>query len=186
MTSSGSLRAVFPGSFDPPTQAHVTIALAAINQLDLVRLDFAVSKDTLGKSPGSQSPLEDRVRILLNITQRDRRLGVLVTPDQLLSDISQGYDFLIVGEDKLIQLQDPQFYTSSEDMQNKLQTLPELAVVPRGFNEALEHRLLALEIDVSGVSSTKVRDGHWEMAAEESRAFYQEKGSTKRPRGDPG
>lgn len=182
MTPSERLRAVFPGSFDPPTEAHVAIALAALHQLNLHRFDFAVSKDALGKSPGSQAPLEDRVRILLDITQRDPRLGILVTPDRLLSDISQSYDFLVIGEDKLSQLRDPEFYESIEEMEAKLRLLPELVVVPRGTSKTLPHRLLSLKVDISAVSSTKVRAGDWQMAAKETLSFYQNKEPMKRPR----
>ena len=42
-------RGVYPGSFDPPTIAHVAIAEAALLQAGLDRLDFAISRIALGK-----------------------------------------------------------------------------------------------------------------------------------------
>ncbi|MEZ5373701.1 MAG: hypothetical protein R2704_13455 [Microthrixaceae bacterium] len=49
MASARPRRGVYPGSFDPLTVAHVAIAEAAISQLGLDRLDFALSRSGFDK-----------------------------------------------------------------------------------------------------------------------------------------
>ena len=47
---------VYPGSFDPPTVAHVHLAEQAVAQLGLARLDLVISHDTLGKDDDALTP----------------------------------------------------------------------------------------------------------------------------------
>ena len=51
-------RGVYPGSFDPPTIAHVAIAEAAVRAGALDRLDLAISRVALGKDAAAQRPLD--------------------------------------------------------------------------------------------------------------------------------
>jgi nicotinic acid mononucleotide adenylyltransferase len=55
---------VYPGSFNPPTVAHLAIAEAAIRQTNLARVDLAISQVPLGKEPGTGPTFEDRVAVV--------------------------------------------------------------------------------------------------------------------------
>ncbi len=61
-------RGVYPGSFDPPTIAHVAIAEAAVTAGALAGLDLAISRVALGKDPTAQRPLEARRSVLERLT----------------------------------------------------------------------------------------------------------------------
>ena len=54
---------VYPGSFNPPTVAHLKIALTAREHHGLHRVDFAVSTITLGKESVMRPPFEERLAV---------------------------------------------------------------------------------------------------------------------------
>ena len=124
-------RAVYPGSFDPPTIAHVHLAQTAISQLGLDRVDFAISSTTLGKDDSHLTPIDNRVDELRAIARGDDRLGVVVTPHSLLADISEGYDVIILGADKWQQVLDPVWYGDFDARTQALLRLPLVALAPR-------------------------------------------------------
>lgn len=126
-----SRRAVYPGSFDPPTIAHVHLADTAIGQLELTRVDFAISARTLGKDDARLTPIDDRIDQLTAIAGDDPRLGVIVTADSLLADIAEGYDVVILGADKWHQVLDPVWYGDIEGRDEALRRLPTVALAPR-------------------------------------------------------
>ncbi len=51
-------RGAYPGSFNPPTVAHLAIADAARRRLGLDRVDLIISRDALGKHPDGLVPVE--------------------------------------------------------------------------------------------------------------------------------
>jgi nicotinic acid mononucleotide adenylyltransferase len=55
-------RGAYPGTFDPPTVAHLAIAEAARSQCGLDRVDFIVNRSPLGKV--DTRPLDARVAML--------------------------------------------------------------------------------------------------------------------------
>jgi nicotinic acid mononucleotide adenylyltransferase len=89
----------YPGTYNPPTVAHLSIAEAAWRQGGLDRLDLLVSRDPLGKDAVGPS-LDDRMRILGVIASTRSWLDVRVTDDRLISDVAAGYDAVVVGVDK--------------------------------------------------------------------------------------
>ena len=103
---------VYPGSFDPPTVAHLAIAEAARDQAGLDRVVLAVSRQALGKGEGAGPRLADRLAVLTAIADRLGWLGVVLTDQQLIADVSAGYDAVIVGADKWAQILDPVWYDS--------------------------------------------------------------------------
>lgn len=123
--------AVYPGSFDPPTIAHVHLAETAIEQLGLDRVDFAISSHTLGKDDSRLAPIEDRVAQLAAISSGNTRLGVVTTADSLLADIAEGYEVVILGADKWHQVLDPVWYGDIDARNRALQRLPIVAIAPR-------------------------------------------------------
>ena len=58
-------------------------------------------------------------------------IGVAVTDDLHLADIAQGYDVLVLGADKWVQVLDPSFYDSPTARDAAVRRLPRLAVAPR-------------------------------------------------------
>src|SRR6202043_2838549 len=84
----------YPGTFNPPTVAHLSIAEAARRQGALDRLDLVVSTVPLGKDPLGP-PLEARVSVLEAIAATRPWLGVRVTDRQLIAEVVDGYDAVV-------------------------------------------------------------------------------------------
>lgn len=168
---------MYPGSFDPPTIAHVHLAQTALDQLALDGVDFAISAMTLGKDDARLTPIEDRVAELQHIAADDPRLGVVTTVDSLLADIAEGYDVIILGADKWHQVLDPVWYGGIAERDEALQRLPLVALAARppwtmpGEDPAADPPagvdLVILDTDPSHhpVSATEVRAGRTEWRA---------------------
>ena len=122
----------YPGSFNPATVAHLAIAEAAWRQCGLERLDLVVSRSPLGKEPADLARLEDRLDVLERIAASRPWLGVRTTDARLLADVAEGYDVLIVGGDKWLQLIDPVWYGGSELARDEaLRRIRRVVVAPR-------------------------------------------------------
>jgi cytidyltransferase-like protein len=161
-------RAVYPGTFDPPTIAHVAIAEAALEQCRLDAVDFMLNAEPLGKA--SVRSLPARIEMLEALTAARSWLRVVTTEHRYIADIAQGYDVLVVGADKWAQILDPGFYASEAERDAAVGRLPELAVVPRG-GLALPPAsvVLVIEETMTTVSSTAARRGAVEMVPPEVR-----------------
>ena len=85
MTAVGA----YPGTFNPPTVAHLAIAEAACQQGRLARLDLVVSRHPLGKDP-ARPPLERRLEVLNAIAATRPWLGVQLTDQPLIADVAEG------------------------------------------------------------------------------------------------
>lgn len=132
MAAANGLRTgVYPGTFDPPTVAHLHVAEVAMTQLDLARIDLSLSIHTLGKDDATLTPVDERVRHLHDLTAGRPWLGVRTTPASLLADVADGYDVVVVGADKWHQLLDPSWHPSVEHHVAALARLPVVAVAPR-------------------------------------------------------
>jgi nicotinic acid mononucleotide adenylyltransferase len=99
--SPAERRGVYPGSFDPPTIAHVAIAEAAVRAAALDRLDLAISRTALGKDPATRQQLEARLAAVERLADSRPWLRVVVTDAQLIADIATGYDAVIMGADQV-------------------------------------------------------------------------------------
>ncbi len=130
-TSADGPLGVYPGSFDPPTVAHLHVARAAVERLGLVRVDLSISLATLGKSVERLSPVEARVAELEELAAELPWLGVRTTHHSLLADVATGYDVLVVGADKWHQLLDPSWYGGPARRDEALARLPLVALAPR-------------------------------------------------------
>ena len=151
---------VYPGSFNPPTVAHIEVARAAVTSRGLDRLDLMVSRVALVKGPVAIPTLAERVSVLEAIAERIEWLEVVVTEAQLLVEMAEGYDVLVMGADKWHQIQDPVFYGGSIGERDRaMARLPEVAVAPRAGFGIPEGMGLDLDADLGVVSSTAVRDG---------------------------
>lgn len=164
---------IYPGSFDPPTVAHLAVAEAAWRQCGLDRLALAVSTVALGKETVARPRLADRVEVLEAVGSTRPWLSVVVTEAQLLADIAEGYDVVVMGADKWGQLTDPSWYGDDPSARDDaLARLPEVAVAPRPGGH-IPPGVVALDIDHAHrpVSSTAVRAGRAEWLLPEAAAF---------------
>ena len=133
---------VYPGSFNPPTVAHLEIALTARVHHGLHRVDFAVSTVTLGKESVMRPPFEDRLAVIEASIAEVDGLGLIVTEHQLIADIADGYDVVVMGADKWAQVNDVAWYPDHAARDAALAALPALALAPRtGFDVPDEHAL---------------------------------------------
>jgi hypothetical protein len=156
----------YPGTFDPPTIAHLAIAEAAHRQCGLDRLDLVVNAMPIGKA-GAQ-PVDGRIALLDAVAASRPWLAVARTEHRLLADIAAGYDVLVLGADKWAQVVDPGYYASVAERDAAVARLPRLAVAPRG-GLPLPDGCIVLDIDLSHVSSTAARSGSHELVAPEAR-----------------
>jgi hypothetical protein len=168
---------VYPGSFDPPTVAHVHLAERAIEQCGLDRLDFVISVVTLGKTDDRLSPLAERLTELHRLADTNPALGVRTTEHSLLADIANGYDVVVMGADKWAQVLDPQWYGGIIERDAALARLPQIALAPRppwpmpdddptaAVPDGVEVVLLDVDERHGPVSATEVRAGRSEWRA---------------------
>ena len=83
--------AAYPGSFDPPTVAHLAVAEAALDQLEVDRVDLVISLDPLGKDAAGQVRVRDRLAVIGAVTRSRPWLGSTTTEHRLIADIAAGY-----------------------------------------------------------------------------------------------
>lgn len=160
---------VYPGSFNPPTIAHLHVADTAHEQLGLERLDLVLSTVTLGKDNRDLAQLDHRRRALGELAATRPWLAVRVVLARLLVDIAEGYDVLVVGADKWAQVIDPAWYGSVEARDRALERLPVVAVAPRPPFPLPEPTtgIVLLDTDPAhhGISASEVRAGRHEWRA---------------------
>jgi len=151
------MRAVFPGSFDPLTVAHLAIAEAVRAACGAVTVDLAISRVALAKEDRAHCRIEERVAAIEKAAETRPWLGAVVTDLQLVSDIAAPYDLVVVGADKWAQLHDVSFHPSEQALAAALARLPRVAVVPRPPHPTPDD----LRLDVPGyeeVSSSAIRE----------------------------
>jgi hypothetical protein len=162
------VRGAYPGTFDPPTIAHLAIAEAARAQCGLDRLDFVLNRRPLGKD--SPRALDRRLAMLEAVATTRPWLGVAVTDDLHLADIAHGYDVLVLGADKWAQVLDAAFYDSIPARDDAVARLPRLACAPRD-GLTVPDGCVVLDVDLSHVSSTAARAGRVDFVLPEVRPF---------------
>lgn len=158
---------VFPGTFNPPTVAHLAIAEAARDAYALERVDFVLSRSPINKEHVIVPSFEQRIAVLGRIAERLDWIRVVVTDAKLIADISHGYDVVIMGADKWVQVNDPIYYDDSPTQRDAaLRRLPTVALFERtGFEVAAT---VELDAKFRSVSSSLVRDGAHHLMAPEA------------------
>ena len=158
----------YPGTFNPPTVAHLAVARAALEQHRLDRVVLVLSRRPIDKEHVDVPTFDDRVAVARAVAADEGSwLDVAVTEHQLLVDIAEGFDALIMGADKWHQVVDPAYYGDVAARDRAVAALPELAIAPRAGLEVPHEHLLALDGVHDAVSSSAVRDGRhdWMCAA---------------------
>jgi nicotinic acid mononucleotide adenylyltransferase len=170
MTTS-EVRGVYPGSFDPPTIAHVAIAEAAVHAGALTRLDLAISRVALGKDAARQAPLAQRRALVERLGATRPWLRVVVTDAQLITDIAGGYDVVVMGADKWSQVHDPAWYDGSSAARDQaVSSLARVLVAPRPGFAVVGAEVLDLPDHLASVSSSAARAGAHHLIAPECRS----------------
>lgn len=162
---------VYPGSFDPPTRAHIQIALTARRHHDLERVDLVVSTVALGKSVAVVPRLEDRVDVLRATVANIDGLRVRVTDAQMIVDIAEGYDVVVMGADKWAQVNDVAWYDDEAARDFALSRLPTVALAPRPPHPVPSQHALALPEDLLEISSSAARAGRVEWMTDAAARF---------------
>ncbi len=159
-------RAVFPGTFDPLTVAHVAIADAVRTVCDVDRVELVLSTAPLAKEPTRS--LDNRVAAIERVAANRLWLAVRTTDSRLIADIATGYDILVLGADKWAQILDVSYYGGSPAARDAaVASLPKLAVVPRrGIAMPDRPGTTALDgLGLDDISSTAVREGRIDWLA---------------------
>lgn len=149
----------YPGSFNPPTVAHLAVAEAAVRAAGLTRLDLVVSRVALGKEDLPADTLAERVAVLEAVAATRPWLGVAVTDARLVTDIARGYDAVVMGADKWHQVNDPSWYPDEAARDAAVASLPLVLVAPRGDDRPDGVRLLDVDDAHLHVNATAVREG---------------------------
>ena len=169
---------IFPGSFNPPTTAHIAIARAARDQRHLERIVLTHSHQVLGKDVVERPLFRHRVEVLEAVAAKHRWLGAEVTSHRLLADIAEGYDVVVMGADKWHQIHELQWYDDEASRNAVLARLPEVAVAPRPPLTVPDELVLDVPPTiVDGISSTEARAGRLELMAPAARHFAVQTGA---------
>ncbi len=171
-------RGAYPGSFDPPTVAHLAIAAAALDAHRLDRVDLIVSRVALAKEHVAIPRLEDRLAVLADSVAEHTWLALVVSDAQLVVDLAVGYDVVILGADKWAQLHDVSFYGSDPARRDAaIAALPTAAIAPRAGVDVPADLLLAVPAGTDAVSSTRARAGERALMLPAARTFDEATGA---------
>lgn len=144
---------VFPGSFNPPTNAHLALLkqarqfarqkrLSAGKGKRAIHLYAAMSKRTTDKEHVERPLMLDRIMLLkLLLRRRLPHAGIMLFNRGLYVEQAQAVRtafpgvkrlFFLVGFDKIVQILDPRYYEDRDAALHDLFALAELLVAPRG------------------------------------------------------
>jgi len=173
---------VYPGSFNPPTLAHLGIAAAARDRHGLDRVDLVLSVRALEKEHVDRPLWRDRLAVLEAVARRVGWIGVRTTEAQLLADIAEGYDVLIMGADKWHPVLDVRYYDGSGAARDAaVARLPRLAIAPRPPLEVPPELLLEVEDRYADMSSSRARAGARDQMVPEAAEFDRRTGAWTDP-----
>lgn len=140
-TGTPSRLILYPGSFNPPTLAHVGLAQTLIAQNLGDEVWFTLSVRTIDKEQVTGTMLEDRLAMLLCLMGDTHQFGVAIGNRGLYVDQAQAayHHFpdlqhlaFLVGYDKLVQILDPRYYEDRDEALERLFRLASFFVARRG------------------------------------------------------
>jgi nicotinic acid mononucleotide adenylyltransferase len=138
---------VFPGSFNPPTLAHLAMLRAARDFAGRKtgghwRVYAALSRHIVDKEAVERMTLLDRVVLLEDVLANHvKHAGILLLNRGLYVEQAQGMRAafpqvrrlsFLVGFDKIVQILDPRYYVDRDSALRELFSLAHLLVAPRG------------------------------------------------------
>ncbi|MDP7068303.1 MAG: hypothetical protein QF637_11830 [Acidimicrobiales bacterium] len=164
--------AAYPGSFNPPTIAHLEISESTRTHFSIDTVVWVVSRVALAKEEVVRPLFEHRIAVLEKVAEDFEWLEIQVTDNQLLADIAVGYDLLVMGADKWQQIQDPVFYKNDPVLRDLvLSSLPKVAVAPREPFEAPPELELPIPSTLHNVSSSQARSGSTSLMLQAAQEF---------------
>lgn len=148
---------IFPGSFNPPTLAHLAMlrqarVFAARHEGGSWQVYAALSRYIVDKEAVERMTLLDRVVLLERVlASHVRHAGIMLLNRGLYVEQAEGIraafpqvrrlSFLL-GFDKIVQILDPRYYSDRESALRELFALAQLLVAPRAGAGARELRAL--------------------------------------------
>jgi nicotinamide-nucleotide adenylyltransferase len=144
---------VFPGSFNPPTNAHLALMsqarqyvrshlLSSDEKNSPVHLYAAISRHIVDKEAVQRPSLLDRIMLLDTVLRHHlRHTGIMLLNRGLYVEQAQGIRtcfprvkklYFLIGFDKIVQILDPHYYKDRDTALRELFALAELLVAPRG------------------------------------------------------
>lgn len=120
---------ILSGSFNPPTKAHIELAIRARESYRLDRIFFLISRVTIDKEESEGLTLEDRLLLLSRLAGELVWASVAITNRGLYYEQAlvirslmgrQTRIFFIVGMDKVAQILDPRYYENRDEALRKL------------------------------------------------------------------
>ncbi|HTK10372.1 MAG TPA: hypothetical protein VL485_24590 [Ktedonobacteraceae bacterium] len=136
---------VLPGSFNPPTSAHLALLKAAHSYIHQhrapIQLYAAFTIHTVDKEAVERPLLLDRVLLLQKLLRRIPHTGILLINRGLYVEQAEGIRrsfpsvrqiFFLMGYDKIVQIFDPRYYEDRDAALSRLFSLAQVLVVPRG------------------------------------------------------
>ncbi len=180
---------VFPGSFNPPTNAHIALLQQArmfAYNYEPTYLYTAISKRTVDKEKVERPTWLDRINLLDTVLHKYLQdTGIILFNRGLYVEQAQAlrasfpaiqHIFFLLGFDKIVQIFDPHYYKDRDTSLVALFNLAELLVAPRGDdgeqelyallhrpeNERFAHYVHPLPFDARyrHLSSTLIRQGN--------------------------
>ncbi len=144
---------VFPGSFNPPTNAHLAMleqvqqfahstTFSAIGDNESLLVYAAFSKRTTDKENVERPLMLDRIILLDTLLEQHLpRTGIIIFNRGLYVEQAEAVRgffpavrrlFFLLGFDKIVQILDPHYYEDRDAALKTLFSLAELLVAPRG------------------------------------------------------
>ncbi len=180
---------VFPGSFNPPTNAHIALLQQSrlfAHKYEPAYLYAAISKRTVDKEQVERPTWLDRIDLLNTVLHKYlQNTGIILFNRGLYVEQAQALRasfpdvqriFFLLGFDKIMQIFDPHYYQDRDASLVALFSLAELLVAPRGNDgekelDALLHRpenerfaqyvhSLSFDPQYRQMSSTLIRQGN--------------------------
>ena len=177
---------VFPGSFNPPTTAHLALLKQArqfARTHGSAHLYAAISKRITDKETVERPLLLDRIILLDTVLRHHlRHTGIMLFNRGLYVEQAEGVRasfpqvrklYFLIGFDKIVQIFDPHYYEDRHTVLHELFALAELLVAPRGGarkaelaqlldqpeNRQFAHYVHALPLSAAyqNISSTRIR-----------------------------
>ncbi|MFN8521552.1 MAG: hypothetical protein U0821_00410 [Chloroflexota bacterium] len=142
--------ALLPGSFNPPTVAHLALARAARERGGVDACAFVLSTNTVNKERVTGAALVDRLAMLEGCLTPGREAVLLVNRGLYVEQarlIRQRLPWIreavfLVGFDKIVQIFDPRYYVDRDAALHELFGLTSFLVAPRERAEEAELRAL--------------------------------------------
>lgn len=146
---------ILSGSFNPPTIAHLELAVRARESYQLDGVFFLISRVTIDKPDVDGLALEDRLLLLSRLASELGWASVVATNRGLYYEQAAAMRalagrtarmFFLVGMDKVAQILDPSYYENRDHALLALFIEAQLIAGSRGnFNEAELQKLLGRE-----------------------------------------